>query len=182
DGIALAEVGGTLVEFISYEGSFTGTAGPANGVASTNVGVTEPSTTPIGESIALVGTGSAPTDFTWQDGPESPGSLNAGQTIDQPIGSGGPEVTFADVITQGSCPNERTITRTWTSTDALGNTSTCVQTISVEDNTPPMFVDFPESLELECSEDSSPAGAAGMPGAIDNCGPSPWINEFHYDK
>ncbi|WP_170109857.1 DUF7948 domain-containing protein, partial [Xanthomarina spongicola] len=39
DGIALADNNGNLIEFISYEGSFTGSGGPANGVTSTDVGV-----------------------------------------------------------------------------------------------------------------------------------------------
>lgn len=40
DGIALVN-GTTVIEFISYEGSFTATNGPANGMASTDVGVSE---------------------------------------------------------------------------------------------------------------------------------------------
>jgi hypothetical protein len=48
-----------------------------------------------------------------------------------------PEVSFADAITQGDCPAERTITRTWTATDASDNTATCDQTIEVVDTTPP---------------------------------------------
>ena len=38
DGVAL-ECGGTLIEFISYEGTFTPTTGPAAGVVSTNIGM-----------------------------------------------------------------------------------------------------------------------------------------------
>ncbi len=40
DGIALSN-DGTLVEFLSYEGEVTGTEGPANGVTSTDIGVSE---------------------------------------------------------------------------------------------------------------------------------------------
>ena len=42
DGIALVDVG-TVVEFISYEGTFTATDGPASGMMSTNIGVSETS-------------------------------------------------------------------------------------------------------------------------------------------
>jgi subtilisin family serine protease len=48
-----------------------------------------------------------------------------------------PTVTYSDVITPGSCLQEKTITRTWTATDTCGNTSSSVQTIEVVDTTPP---------------------------------------------
>lgn len=51
DGIALISPNGQVAEFISYEGSFTAADGPAAGVASTDVGVSEPSNTPIGDSL-----------------------------------------------------------------------------------------------------------------------------------
>ncbi|QRF68879.1 ExeM/NucH family extracellular endonuclease [Ponticoccus alexandrii] len=50
DGIALVN-DGTLVEFLSYEGSFTATAGAAAGVTSTDIGVAETGGTPIGHSL-----------------------------------------------------------------------------------------------------------------------------------
>ncbi len=65
DGIALAD-GASLVQFLSYEGSFTASGGVADGVASTDIGVSEPNNTPVGESLQLGGTGSVYTDFTWE--------------------------------------------------------------------------------------------------------------------
>lgn len=51
DGIALV-ANSTLVEFISYEGTFTGSGGPADGVLSVDVGVAESnSTTATDESL-----------------------------------------------------------------------------------------------------------------------------------
>jgi hypothetical protein len=47
-------------------------------------------------------------------------------------------VTYSDVTTQGQCTPEYTITRTWRATDDCGNSSTCVQLISIVDNTPPV--------------------------------------------
>ena len=51
DGLALVSPGGVLVEFLSYEGTFTGVGGAANGVLSTSVGVAETNDTPVGHSI-----------------------------------------------------------------------------------------------------------------------------------
>ncbi|MCG8404815.1 MAG: Ig-like domain-containing protein [Phycisphaerales bacterium] len=44
-----------------------------------------------------------------------------------------PAVTFNDVVAAANCPQAQTITRTWTATDAGGNTATCTQTIIVND-------------------------------------------------
>ncbi|MDQ3244217.1 MAG: Ig-like domain-containing protein, partial [Gemmatimonadota bacterium] len=41
DGIALVNAAGTVIEFISYEGSFAATNGPAAGMTSTDIGVQE---------------------------------------------------------------------------------------------------------------------------------------------
>ncbi len=54
DGIALVDSTGTVVEFLSYEGDFTATDGPANGMTSTDVGVSEPGDTPVGQSLQLL--------------------------------------------------------------------------------------------------------------------------------
>jgi hypothetical protein len=50
-----------------------------------------------------------------------------------------PVVTFTDDLVQGDCAGNFVITRTWTAEDAAGNTSTCTQTITVEDTTAPVF-------------------------------------------
>ena len=56
DGIALVS-GSTVLEFLSYEGSFTATNGPASGMTSVAIGVSETSSTPIGESLQLTANG-----------------------------------------------------------------------------------------------------------------------------
>ncbi|NBC06264.1 MAG: T9SS type A sorting domain-containing protein [Bacteroidetes bacterium] len=81
DGIALVNTG-TVVEFISYEGTLTATDGPANGMTSTDIGVSETSSTPIGQSLQKTGTGNVSSDFTFQSPmTETPGALNTSQTI-----------------------------------------------------------------------------------------------------
>jgi uncharacterized protein len=82
DGIALVN-NGTVVQFLSYEGTFVAVGETANGLTSTDVGVSEPSTAPLGSSLHLVGTGSTYGDFTWaySSGSNTAGTCNAGQTF-----------------------------------------------------------------------------------------------------
>ncbi|MDY7078053.1 MAG: hypothetical protein SXV54_14145 [Chloroflexota bacterium] len=65
DGIALVDSSAAVVQFLSYEGSFTATDGPAAGMTSTDIGVAEGSSTPVGHSLQLEGTGSIYEDFAW---------------------------------------------------------------------------------------------------------------------
>jgi len=84
DGLALVDNLGNVVEFISYEGTFTATTGPAAGLTSVDVGVLAPGTAggPNGTSIARIGTGNDPTDFTWTvAADDTPGAINGGQTL-----------------------------------------------------------------------------------------------------
>ena len=72
DGLALVNSGGAVCEFLSYEGTFTATSGPAAGITSTNVGVAEGSTTPPGTSLQL-----DPATGMWQASlPETPKEVN----------------------------------------------------------------------------------------------------------
>ncbi len=96
DGIALYNTcTATLIQFLSYEGSFTATSGNASGATSTNIGVTESGSTPTTSSLQLTGSGSSYADFTWS-GPSasSHDMLNSGQSI-TPCGS-------ANTITTGA--------------------------------------------------------------------------------
>ncbi|MBK7342541.1 MAG: hypothetical protein IPJ06_05200 [Saprospiraceae bacterium] len=50
-----------------------------------------------------------------------------------------PEETFTDATLPGNCPDNYKIERTWKATDHCGNVSTtCKQTITIEDTTPPV--------------------------------------------
>ncbi|WP_420456116.1 DUF5689 domain-containing protein [Rubrivirga sp.] len=98
DGFALTSSTGGFLQFLSYEGSFTATDGPAVGRTSQDVGVEEPSNTPSGQSLQLTGTSATYDGFTWT-GPaaQSPALVNAGQTFlappDPPAPT--PQVAFA---------------------------------------------------------------------------------------
>ena len=77
DGIALVDNNGNVIEFLSYEGQFSASNGPANTLPSTNIGVSESSGTPIGHSLQLVnGVWSAPTAETKGDCSTDVGSYN----------------------------------------------------------------------------------------------------------
>ena len=55
DGMALVDAGGTVVEFLSYEGTMTALDGPAAGMTSSDIGTFETSSTPLGHSLQRTG-------------------------------------------------------------------------------------------------------------------------------
>lgn len=80
DGIALVDSTGVAIQFLSYEGTMTAAGGPADGMTSVDIGVTEGSGTAVGDSLQLVGAGTDFSAFTWEaDVSESFGCLNQGQ-------------------------------------------------------------------------------------------------------
>ncbi len=91
DGFSLSD-GNGLIQFISYEGTFTAVGGPADGALSEDVGVEQVGTTPVGASIALTGTGSLYSDFAWvNDDTATPGAINNGQVIEAGVAPTGPQ-------------------------------------------------------------------------------------------
>ncbi len=85
DGLALVDASNVVVQFLSYEGSFIATDGPAIGLVSVDIGVSELTTTPVGQSLRLAGTGKQYSDFTWQaPAASSAGQKNTGQTFSDP--------------------------------------------------------------------------------------------------
>jgi len=82
DGVALVNASGVAVQLLSYEGSFTASNGPASGMASSAIGVSETSSTAAGQSLRLSGSGSTYADFSWQAAStDSFGACNAGQSF-----------------------------------------------------------------------------------------------------
>ena len=107
DGLAMVDDTGTVIEFISYEGSLTATKGAASGLTSVDIGVSESGSTPVGHSLQLAGTGSQASDFTWQaTQANTAGQPNTNQTFDG-CGGGFPDcngnnVDDADDIATGT--------------------------------------------------------------------------------
>ena len=134
DGIALVDNMGNVVEFLSYEGSFTATLGPAAGMTSTDVGVSE-GTGNSNQSIQRIGSGSQASDFSWLANINSTfGGVNSLQTLTQ---SGGP------------------VTVTMTVTDVNGNSSTCTSTVTVEDTVAPELVCNNDTVYLDSTGNGS---------------------------
>lgn len=88
DGIALVDNNGTVIQFLSYEGTFTGVGGAADGMLSTDIGVDEPGSTLEGTSLQLGGNGTVYTDFAWEaSAAETFGAINGNQTFGTPVPS-----------------------------------------------------------------------------------------------
>jgi hypothetical protein len=65
DGIALVDASNKVIQFLSYEGAFKATNGPAIGMTSTDIGIAQTSTGNGGNSLQLIGRGTKYSDFTW---------------------------------------------------------------------------------------------------------------------
>ncbi|MCR9290331.1 MAG: gliding motility-associated C-terminal domain-containing protein [Bacteroidetes bacterium] len=59
-------------------------------------------------------------------------------------------VTVDGEIIPGDCEYEYTLKRTWTAIDDCGNITVASQLISVEDTTPPVFVNVPADITVDC--------------------------------
>lgn len=72
----------------------------------------------------------------------------------------------SDVISGQTCNNKYTITRTYRATDACGNSATCAQTITVNDNIRPVLTGIPANITIECTQ-----AVPSLPivNATDNC-------------
>ena len=81
DGIALV-ANGKVVQFLSYEGTFTAAGGPADGMTSTDIRVAESGSTPVEFSLQLKGTDTTPGDLFWSIPAQSSfGAVNAEQVF-----------------------------------------------------------------------------------------------------
>ncbi len=130
DGLSLSHKGVLIPgQFLSYEGSFTATSGPANGETSVDIGVSETSTTPTGYSLQLAGTGLQYHSFTWQSPATSTkGGLNNGEVFgNNNTGPGNPGNFIATTksiskidLSWSQNGNSDNILVAWNSTPAFG--------------------------------------------------------------
>lgn len=95
DGLALVDNNNAVVQFLSYEGTLTAVGGPADGMTSIEISVSESSSTPEGFSLQLGGTGNTSDDFVWQEASTNTfGDINTNQVF----GAGGPSVDSAPIV------------------------------------------------------------------------------------
>ncbi len=110
-----------------------------------------------------------PADITIECG-ESTDPTNTGQATAKDNCDSKPKITYSDA-TSNSCPE--IITRTWTATDDSGNSSTGVQTITVQDTTPPNL-NVPADMTVE-THDPTGAVVTFTVTADDVCDPNPTV-------
>ena len=79
-------------------------------------------------------------------------------------------ITYTDDDSNlNGCMGTGILKRTWTATDLCGATASCIQNITIEDNTSPALT-CPPFMIVSCDSDTSPA-TLGMAIATDNCTP-----------
>ena len=88
-------------------------------------------------------------------------------------------ITYSDNPQMTGCMGTGTIIRTWRATDQCGAVATCIQSITVEDNTSPTLT-CPSFKIISCESDTTPANL-GFAQAVDNCTPSNLISISYED-
>lgn len=189
DGIALIDVSGSVIQFLSYEGSFDAVGGSADGMTSTDVGVSETSSTLAGDSLQLIGEGSTYSDFAWQGvSADSPGLINVGQSFG------------------GGTSNQLPTAEFSVSCDALSCEFDASASVDVDGSIIDYAFDFGDSNQASGVNVSNVYSISGTYTVtltvMDNSGDSDststtfdvtgvvippsefaaWINEFHYDN
>ncbi|MEM6320933.1 MAG: GEVED domain-containing protein [Bacteroidota bacterium] len=77
-------------------------------------------------------------------------------------------ITVEEEKIDGICAGNYTLRRTWTASDACGNTSVVTQNITVEDNTAPILTDIPMDITVACGQVPTPETIS----VTDNCEPT----------
>ncbi|MBF49839.1 MAG: hypothetical protein CL839_03905, partial [Crocinitomicaceae bacterium] len=90
----------------------------------------------------------------------------AGYTSEDVCGAVSVEVT--EEIVSGDCPQEMTILRTYVATDDCGNSTSAVQTITIQDTTAPVFTFTPDATSTVYAAEGDTL-AAPFAVVLDNC-------------
>ncbi|MDM7859247.1 endonuclease [Alteromonas sp. ASW11-36] len=185
DGLALIDNAGNVIQFISYEGSLIATDGPAAGLQSTDIGVSETSSTPVGYSLQLSGAGSRYSEFYWvAPSQSSPGQINSGQSfIGGPVNEA-PVAAFisaCDALTctfdasQSSDSDGAIVSYAWTFGDGS------IASVMAPSHSYATSGSYTVTLTVTDDQGASDTASADVivvaPVVI-----TPWINEFHYDN
>ena len=165
DGIAISCADGTVLQFITYEGAFAATDGPASGQTGVDVGVAETSATTDTQAIQFDG-------MAWvADCPATAGATNeCTVTFDCPTEM----VNFGDACDDMDATTEN---------DAIQMDCTCAGTTITFDCPATMqnFGDACDDGDATTVNDVVQADCSCAGSAPGNC-PAAIINEFHYDN
>ncbi|MEM9478570.1 MAG: endonuclease/exonuclease/phosphatase family protein [Verrucomicrobiota bacterium] len=160
DGFALVDNSGPspqVIRFLSYEGSFTGTEGPANNLTSVDVGVSQPASSPVGQrSIGLTGSGDEASDFSWIRfaGAFTAGAINEGQTFLNPVN---PQGIAIDDVTICILP-DNDLDGIPDALDPDDDNDTLPDTVEASLGTNPLLADTDNNGTLDPDEDSDSDG------------------------
>lgn len=195
DGLAL--VWGTqVIQFLSYEGSFTAVGGPAAGRVAQNIGVSEKGTEPAGQSLQLKGYGSNYAQFAWSPpSAASPGSLNTGQSI-APCGPAGTPPQLAAIprqtvvlsntlqFTVSATPTDGDPVTLSVSNKPLGSSFSSTGSVGtfIWTNAKPVGVYTTQVYAAD--KDSVDVASVVIQVTVPSTGATAtiWINELHYDN
>ena len=203
DGLALVDASDQVLDFISYEGVLTAIEGPAFGLTSTDVIFSEPPTTPIGDSLARIGTGTQAGDFNFATASTaSSGAVNPGQTfgdacgppppVPPPTGLGGTSCAgFVQLTWDAGTAANPSGYNVYRSTISGSNYAKLTSSPILQ----PAYLDTQVSSSVAyfyvVTEVDSSLGESAFSGEFSittqgSSGPGagglPWVNEFHYDN
>lgn len=83
---------------------------------------------------------------------ESTDPSNTGYAMATSTCVGEVSISYNDLVSNGSCPHDFTIERTWTANDDCNNLETSVQSIFVNDTQAPVLSDTPEDTKIICDQ------------------------------
>ena len=121
---------GSVVEFLSYEGNFTAVNGAAEGLSSTDIGISESINATSATSLQLTGLGSKKNDFHWISDISTFGSANVDQIL---FVTNSPTLrpTHSPIKTCGSCTYEVILETTLETTNQNVNQTILTEAIVV---------------------------------------------------
>ena len=182
DGIALVDGGGAVVEFLSYEGIFTAVGGPANGLVSTDIGISETTTTLVGHSLSRNGagvwSGPAANTFGACNDEGGPPPAEVASVIVSPATAtvvvGGPQLFTATALDAANQPIAG-VTFTWSSgAPAVATVSASGLATGVTPGDAQITATAPNAIAGTAQLHVDAAPLPGLPGTR--------FSELHYDN